>query len=168
MQRRGDISIAFPAKSDGQNSLHGLSHVRTNKCQYRRTLDFPKLLPSPPWRSTGRPSLCWLRQANWEEYNKTEQLLSKNIFVFFFFSVMTESVSLDQMWYPHHLFPQWRLDCVKADHSPYDHWLQLHSHGACTVYRSHDLLAACTVISPEFFLFSPLRAATPPLLQSAG
>ena len=114
MQRRGDISIAFPAKSDGQNSLHGLSHVRTNKCQYRRTLDFPKLLPSPPWRSTGRPSLCWLRQANWEEYNKTEQLLSKNIFVFFFFSVMTESVSLDQMWYPHHLFPQWRLDCMKA------------------------------------------------------
>ena len=53
-----------------------------------------------------------------------------------------------------------RLYEGKADHSPYDHWLQLHSHGACTVYRSHDLLAACTVISPEFFLFSPLRAAS--------
>ena len=53
-----------------------------------------------------------------------------------------------------------RLYEGKADHSPYDHWLQLHSHGSCTVYRSHDLLAACTVISPEFFLFSPLRAAS--------
>ena len=152
MQRRGDISIAFPAKSDGQNSLHGLSHVRTNKCQYRRTLDFPKLLPSPPWRSTGRPSLCWLRQANWEEYNKTEQLLSKNIFVFFFFSVMTESVSLDQMWYPHHLFS--------------------HLTEGFTVWRQilHLTTTGCSLtcwlpaqLSMSYFFFSSIGAATPPI-----
>ena len=34
----------------------------------------------------------------------------------------------------------------------------------------HDLLAACTVISPEFFLFSPLRAASshPAIVTKCG